>query len=85
VQVPYPVNPELLRELATKTGGQMYVASDARVLQASFHDVLNRLEKTRFEASIATYEDLYGYLLLPGVLLVALDALLRALLLRRFP
>jgi len=85
VQVPYPVNPELLRELASKTGGQMYVASDAKVLQASFHDVLNRLEKTRFEASIATYEDLYGYLLLPGVLLIALDALLRALLLRRFP
>ena len=30
-------------------------------------------------------EDLYRFLLLPGVLLLALDTLLRALLLRRFP
>ncbi len=85
VTVPFPTNPKLLKKLAAKTGGEMYVATDAKALQASFHDVLNKLEKTRFEASIASYEDLYRYLLLPGVLLLALDALLRALLLRRFP
>jgi len=81
----YPTNPELLRELASKTGGAMYVASDVTALQASFHDVLDKLEKTRFEASTASFEDLYRYLLLPGVLLLALDALLRSLLFRRFP
>ena len=81
----YPTNPELLRELATKTGGAMYVASDVTALQASFHDVLDKLEKTRFEANTASFEDLYRYLLLPGVLLLALDALLRSLLFRRFP
>jgi len=81
----YPTNPELLRELASKTGGAMYVASDVTALQASFHDVLNKLEKTRFEASTASFEDLYRYLLLPGALCLALDALLRSLLFRRFP
>jgi Ca-activated chloride channel family protein len=81
----YPVNPKLLRELASKTGGQMYVAADARSLQASFHDVLDKLEKTKLSASTAHFEELYRFLLLPGVLLLALDALLRALLLRRFP
>jgi Ca-activated chloride channel family protein len=34
---------------------------------------------------VASFEDLYGFLLLPGVLLVALDAMLRSLVLRRFP
>jgi Ca-activated chloride channel homolog len=85
VTVPFPVNPQLLSELAQRTGGTTYVASDAKALQASFHDVLNQLEKTKLEATYASYEDLYGFLLLPGVLLLALDALLRSLLLRRFP
>jgi Ca-activated chloride channel homolog len=85
VRVAYPVNPKLLKKLASDTGGSAYVASDAKNLQASFHEVLNKLEKTQFEASIASYEDLFGLFLLPGVLLLALDALLRVALLRRFP
>jgi Ca-activated chloride channel homolog len=63
----------------------MYVASDATGLQASFHDVLDKLEKTKLSASVAHFEDLYRFLLVPGVLLLALDAILRALVLRRFP
>ena len=85
VSVPFPVNPELLKSLAEKTGGSMYVATDATALRAGFHEVLNKLEKTKFESSIATYEELFRFLLLPAVVLLALDALLRALLLRRFP
>ena len=81
----YPTNPELLRKIAEQTGGRTYVATDARALQASLHDVLNQLEKTKFESTIASFEDLYRYLLLPGVVLVAMEALLRSLLLRRFP
>ncbi|HEV8550735.1 MAG TPA: VWA domain-containing protein [Polyangiaceae bacterium] len=85
VRVPFPVNPKLLKALADQTGGHTYVASDAKSLQASFHDVLDKLEKTKLSASVAHFEDLYRYLLIPGVLLLALDALLRALVLRRFP
>jgi Ca-activated chloride channel family protein len=85
VTVPFPVNPELLKKLADETGGETYVATDAAKLQASFHDVLDKLEKTRFEANVASFEDLYRFLLLPGMLLIALDALLRVLVLRRFP
>lgn len=81
----FPVNPELLKEIAQKTNGQMYVATDAEGLRKSFHDVLDELEKTKFEATAASFEDLYRFLLLPGVLLLALDALLRSLILRRFP
>jgi Ca-activated chloride channel family protein len=49
------------------------------------HAILDTLEKTSFEASIASFEDLFPLLLIPGVLLLGLDALLRAWLLRRFP
>jgi Ca-activated chloride channel family protein len=81
----FPVNAQLLESIAKTTGGEAYVATDARGLQASLHDVLDRLEKTKFESNVATFEDLYRYLLLPGVVLLALDALTRALFLRRFP
>lgn len=81
----FPVNPELLKSIAQKTNGNMYIATDAEALRNSFHEVLDELEKTRFEASAATFEDLYRFLLLPGVLLLALDAILRSLVLRRFP
>ncbi len=83
--VEYPVNPKLLGQLSQQTRGASYVATDAKALQASFHDVLNLLEKSRFEASIATFEELFPLLLLPGVLLVAFEALLSAFVLRRFP
>src|SRR5262249_3799234 len=59
----WPVNPKLLKELASKTGGQMYVATDARALQASFHDVLDKLEKTKLSATSAHFEELYRFLL----------------------
>ncbi len=85
VRVNFPVNPKLLKALSDQTGGHMYVATDAKTLQASFHDVLDKLEKTKLSASVAHFEDLYRFLLVPGVLLLALDALLRALVLRRFP
>jgi Ca-activated chloride channel family protein len=85
VRARFPVNPELLKKMAADTGGAAYVATDGKALSESMHDVLNRLEKTRFEASQASFEDLFPLVLLPAALLVALDALVRAWLLRRFP
>jgi len=85
VRAHFAVNPELLKKLASVTGGDAYVATDAQALTTSMHDVLNHLEKTKFEASTASFEDFFPFLLLPGVALVALDALLRALIMRRFP
>ena len=81
----FPVNPDLLKKLSADTGGEAYVATDAKALTASMHDVLNRLEKTRFEASATSFEDFFPLVLVPGVVLVALFALLKALVVRRFP
>lgn len=85
VRAHFPVNPELLRRIAQTTGGDAYVATDAAALRQSMHDVLDKLEKTRFEAQLASFEDLFPWLLLPGTLLLAADAVLRSWLLRRFP
>lgn len=80
-----PVNPKLLGEIAAKTGGKHFVATDGKALRESMHAILNQLERTRFEAPVAHHEELFPLFVFPGVLLVALEALLRAWLLRRFP
>lgn len=84
-KVSFPVNPELLKRMSGATGGESFIATDGKALVSSMHSILDRLEKTRFEASRSSFEELFQLLLMPGVLLVGLDALLRAWLLRRFP
>ena len=81
----FPVNPELLRRMAQTTGGDSFVANDKKGLEQSMHQILDKLEKTRFESQVATMEDLFPFLLLPAVALLALEALLRVFLVRRFP
>ena len=81
----FPVNPDLLKRIATTTGGDPFIATDKKGLEQSMHAILDKLEKTRFEAQSATMEDLFGFLLLPAVLLIALEALVRLLIVRRFP
>jgi Ca-activated chloride channel family protein len=81
----FPVNPTLLKKMAADTGGEAFIATDKKGLEESMHAILNRLEKTRFEAQAATMEDLFPFLLVPAVLLIALEGLVRILLIRRFP
>jgi Ca-activated chloride channel family protein len=81
----FPVNPELLKKMATETGGDAFIATDKSGLEKSMHAILDKLEKTRFEAQAATMEDLFPLLLGPAVALVAFEALVRLLLVRRFP
>ncbi len=85
VRAHFPVNPELLKKIAADTGGDSFVATDKRGLEQSMHSILDKLEKTRFEAQAATMEDLFPLLLIPAVVLIALEALVRLLLVRRFP
>ncbi|MDB4992905.1 MAG: hypothetical protein JWM74_337 [Myxococcaceae bacterium] len=85
VRAHFPVNPELLKSIASQTGGDSFVANDKTALEKSMHDILDTLEKTRFEAQSATMEDLFPFLLAPAVALIALEALVRLLVVRRFP
>ncbi len=81
----FPVNPELLRKMSHETGGESFIATDKSGLEQSMHSILDHLEKTRFEAQASTMEDLFPLLLVPAAVLLALEALTRLILVRRFP
>jgi len=81
----FPVNPELLRTMASETGGEAFVATDKKGLEKSMHSILDSLEKTKFLAQTSATEDLFPLLLGPAVLLLLLEALARVLVIRRFP
>jgi Ca-activated chloride channel family protein len=85
VRAHFPVNPELLKRMANDTGGEAFVATDKGGLEKSMHSILDRLEKTRFSSQSSTTEDLFPYLLVPFAALVALEAILRVFVLRRYP
>jgi Ca-activated chloride channel family protein len=81
----FPVNPELLGKMAHETGGESFIATDPSGLEKSMHSILDHLEKTKFASQAATMEDLFPFLLVPAAILVAMEALVRLVLVRRFP
>jgi Ca-activated chloride channel family protein len=81
----FPVNPELLGKMSKETGGESFIATDKSALEKSMHSILDHLEKTRFESQVSTMEDLFPLLLVPAGVLLALEALVRLILVRRFP
>jgi Ca-activated chloride channel family protein len=81
----FPVNPALLKSMSHETGGEAFIATDKSGLENSMHSILDHLEKTKFESEASTMEDLFPFLLVPAVILIALEALARLALVRRFP
>jgi Ca-activated chloride channel family protein len=49
------------------------------------HSILDHLEKTKFESQVSSMEDLFPLLLVPAGVLLGLEALVRLVLVRRFP
>ena len=81
----FPVNPQLLESIAKETGAEAYIATHSEELRSSMHAILDSLAKTRFEAASSDVVERFPLALFPGVALVVIEALLRALVLRRFP
>lgn len=84
-RVRFPVKPEVLKKIAGDTGGEFWISTDADQLRSVMHQILDRLTKTRFEAAAGDVVERFPLLLFPGVALVLIEALLRAIVLRRFP
>lgn len=78
------IDPARLEKIASITGGFAYTAEDQDALRTSFHDLLDRLEKSAIEGEQVRAE-LFHVLLWPALLLLLLDVLLRTTRLRRFP
>jgi Ca-activated chloride channel family protein len=83
----YPVNPDLLEEIARVTGGAYANATDRASLESGLDAVLDRMEKTRLLESGGTSrtEELFPRLLVPAFWLAALALLLSATRWRTFP
>ncbi|MGE0786465.1 MAG: VWA domain-containing protein [Sandaracinaceae bacterium] len=81
----FPINPELLREMAETTGGEYFQVSDRQGLERSFHEILDRLERSEIEDTGRVYGELFAAFVWPALMLIVLELLLRALVLRRWP
>lgn len=83
----FPVNPDLLREIAETTGGTFTVATDRASLETGLQAVLDRMEKTRmFEAAgTSRPAELFPRWLLPAFWLGVAGLALAATRFRSFP
>jgi Ca-activated chloride channel family protein len=81
----HPVNPKLLEEIASMTGGTPYLATDTSALKERFQKILEDLEKSRLHDRGVLYGELYRRFLAVGFALLALETALRLTRLRRLP
>jgi Ca-activated chloride channel family protein len=80
-----PVNPKLLEQIATMTGGTPYLATDTRALHERFQRILEDLQKSRIKDRGTLYAELYRRFLLVAFALLALEILLRQTRFQRIP
>jgi Ca-activated chloride channel family protein len=81
----YPVNPRLLEEIAEKTGGVPYLATDTQALHERFQAILEDLDRSRLKTQTPHYAELYPFLIVPALGLILLEILLSLTRFRRFP
>ena len=81
----FPVNPKLLEEIATMTGGTPYLATDSAALAQRFQDIIDELERSRIRERGVLYSELHPHFLWPAVLLLLLELVLRLGRFRRLP
>jgi Ca-activated chloride channel family protein len=81
----YPVNPKLLEEIATATGGNPYLATDAAALESRFHHILEELERSKLKDATIARTPLYPPFLWAALGLLGLEVLLSLTRLRKLP
>jgi Ca-activated chloride channel family protein len=80
-----PVNPKLLEEIASMTGGTPYLATDTRALAERFQKILEDLQKSRIHDRGTLYKELYRRFLLAAFALLLLETALRLTRFQRIP
>lgn len=84
-QTRYPVNPKLLEEIADRTGGVPYLATDTQALHERFQAILADLDRSKLKSMEPHYAELYPLLIAPAIALVLIEILLSLTRFRRFP
>ncbi len=81
----HPVNPKLLEQIASMTGGTPYLATDTLALKERFQKILEDLEKSRLHDRGVLYAELYRRFLFVAFALLVAELALRLTRLRRLP
>ena len=81
----FDLDEDTLREIAARTGGKYYLATDTEGLRQIYEEI-NSLEKSEYEVSVYTkHEELAHWLLFPAAILLILELLLRGTIFRPMP
>ena len=80
-----PVNPKLLEEIASTTGGTPYLATDSRALRDRFQKILAELKRAPIHDRGTLYAELYRPFVLVAFALLALEIALRLTRFSRLP
>jgi Ca-activated chloride channel family protein len=80
-----PVNPKLLEEIASMTGGTPYLATDTAALAQRFQKILEDLQKSRIADRGTLFTELYRRFLLAAFALLLLEMALRLTRFQRIP
>jgi Ca-activated chloride channel family protein len=79
------IDEELLRDIASKTSGEYFRASDNEALKAIYEQI-NEMEKSKVEVTQYTsYEELYMGWLVIALLLLAAEFVVARVILNRLP
>ncbi len=79
------IDEDLLRQIAEKTGGRYFRAEDTAGLQ-QIYDEINKLEKSQVEIRRYTrYRELAGWVLIPALVFLLLELILRKTIFRTIP
>jgi len=74
--IPIEIDEEMLKKIADMTGGKYYLASDTETLRKIYDDI-DRLEKSNIEHfGYREYGEMFGYFLIPGLMILCLEILL---------
>jgi Ca-activated chloride channel family protein len=80
-----PVNPKLLEQIASMTGGTPYLATDTAALAQRFQKILEDLQKSRIADRGTLFTELYRRFLLAAFALLLLELALRLTRFQRIP
>jgi Ca-activated chloride channel family protein len=85
VQMDTQIDEALLRKIADETGGLYFRANDEQGLK-EIYETIGKFEKTKIETKeFANYDELAGYFILPGFLILILEIALANTLFMKIP
>ncbi len=85
VQQPVDIDEDTLTKVAEKTGGKYYRADSTDTLRKVYADI-DRLEKTEVQVKkFVRYQELFGWVVLPGMILLLLEVILANTVWRKLP